>query len=162
VPTVISHDGQRAATDDLTPAELSQTRGLLMKGQWRAIQSAPQYCSRIGMAASRVSKPTVELMREANSIMRELRKTAKENLVFHNFNYNRKQKLQYTDMVWISWGDAGHKNRHCGGSTGGLVVGVSVPSILDGVESPVSIIDWKSWKLHRATRQQWQPASSYL
>lgn len=51
-PVLIENERMRPKDDKLTPKELSQCRGLIMKAQWRAIQSAPQYCCRIGLAAS--------------------------------------------------------------------------------------------------------------
>ena len=150
-PVEIQNGGARADSDPLTAQETSQARALLMKGQWRALQSAPQFCARIGLASSAVSKPTVGLLKEANNIVKDMRKTAKEDIVFHSFNYFRKkgQQLRYTDLVFISWGDASHKNRPNNFSTGGLVIGASTPEILSGKETPVSLLDWRSWKLRR-------------
>ena len=150
-PVEIHNGGARADSDPLTAQETSQARALLMKGQWRALQSAPQFCARIGLASSAVSKPTVGLLKEANNIVKDMRKTAKEDIVFHSFNYFRKkgQQLRYTDLVFISWGDASHKNRPNNFSTGGLVIGASTPEILSGKETPVSLLDWRSWKLRR-------------
>ena len=150
-PVEIQNGGARSDSDPLTAQETSQARALLMKGQWRALQSAPQFCARIGLASSAVSKPTVGLLKEANSIVKDMRKTAKEDIVFHSFNYFRKkgQQLGYTDLVFLSWGDASHKNRPNNFSTGGLVIGVSAPEILSGKETPVSLLDWRSWKLRR-------------
>ena len=122
-----------------------------MKAQWRALQSAPQFAARINLASSEISKPTVQLLQEANQIVKEMRRTAKDDLVFHSFNYGRKPTEHWThkDLVFLSWGDASHKNRANLASTGGLVIGISTPDILNGTETPTSLLDWRSWKLRR-------------
>ncbi|CAK9056929.1 unnamed protein product [Durusdinium trenchii] len=145
-------DGSCSDKDPMTASETSQARALLMKAQWRSLQSAPQYAARIGIASSTLSDGKLANLREANSIIRDMRKTAKEDLVFHNFNFGRTNRLKYTDLVFLHWGDAGHNNRPTGGSTGGFVSGISSPEILKGNETPVTLIDWRSWKLRRPAR----------
>lgn len=151
-PITIEGEGARPLLDSLSPSEVSQCRGLAMKAQWRAIQSAPQYCARIGLLSSSLSSPTVKDLREANSIMRELRKTAKEDMVFHAFNYGRAVRLKWNELIGLHFGDAGLNNRPCGGSTGGYVTGFADPSILQGVEAKVTILDWRSWRLDRPSK----------
>lgn len=149
-PITIEGEGTRPLLDSLSPSEVSQCRGLAMKAQWRAIQSAPQYCARIGLLSSSLSSPTVKDLREA--IMRELRKTAKEDMVFHAFNYGRAVRLKWNELIGLRFGDAGLNNRPCGGSTGGYVTGFADPSILQGVEAKVTILDWRSWRLDRPSK----------
>ena len=151
-PVTIEHETQRKLTDRLSPAETTQARGLTMKAQWRAIQTAPQFCARIGMLASSLKDPTIKELKEANSIMRELRKTSKEDLVMHSFNASRKQKLRWNYLIAVHFADAGLNNRPCGGATGGHVSCLSDPSVLTGAESKMSMIDWRSWKLERPSK----------
>ena len=148
----IQSDGSRSDDDKMSPSEISQTRALLMKAQWRALQSAPQYAARVGIATSTISDGKLRNLREENAIIRDMRKTSKEDLVFHNFNFGRKNKLEYHELIFLHWGDAGHNNRPTGGSTGGFVSGISTPDILNGNETQVSMIDWRSWKLRRPAR----------
>ena len=149
-PVEIASDKSRSDTDKMTAKEISQCRALLMKCQWRAIQSGPQFCARIGIANSRISEGTIALLREANSIVREIRKTAKEDIIFHSFNFGRSKKYEHTDLIFVHWGDASH-SRPGGGHTGGFVTGLSTPEILTGEEAPVSLLDWRSWKLRRTS-----------
>ena len=150
-PVAISNEKSRSGADALSPTEISQTRALLMKAQWRALQSAPQFCARINLASSEITRPTLKLLQEANHIVKDMKKTAKDDLTFHAFNFGRKMKdrLTFRDLVFLQWGDASHKNRTNNYSTGGLVVGISTPEIHKGIESPVSVVDWRSWKLKR-------------
>lgn len=150
-PVAIEGEKSRSNSDPLSPSEISQTRALLMKTQWRALQSAPQFAARINLASSQISKPTLQLLQEANQIIKEMRRTAKEDLVFHSFNYTRKprDRWSYKDLIFLNWVDASHKNRANPSSTGGLVIGISTPDILNGTETPTSLLDWRSWKLRR-------------
>ena len=148
----IEQESQRKITDRLSPAETTQARALTMKAQWRAIQTAPQFCARIGLLASSLKDPNIKELKEANAIMRELRKTSKEDLVMHSFNACRKQKLKWNDLIAVHFADAGLNNRPCCGATGGHVSCLSDPSVLTGAESKMSMIDWRSWKLDRPSK----------
>lgn len=138
-PVEIENDGSRSANDPMSPHEFSQARALVMKAQWRALQSAPQYSARVGIAASTLTNGKLQNLRDANALVREMWKSAKENLVFHNFNFGREKKFEHTDLIFAHWGDAGHNNGPTGGSTGGYVTGITIPQILEGKESPVTI-----------------------
>ena len=125
-----------------------------MKAQWRAVQTAFQYGARVGIAPSALTDPRVSNLKEANSILKEMKKTAKENLYFHLFNFGKdeSEKLIWKDLVAVHFGDAGHKSRGDGSSTGGYVTGFAEPSILRGSEAKMSVIDWRSWKLDRPAK----------
>ena len=152
VPIEIVNEKSRSDSDPLSPKEVSQFRGLTMKAQWRAVQTAFQYCARVGLAASAVNKATVAHLKEANTLMKELKKTAKEDMVFHSFNYGREKKLAWHELVAVHFGDAGNNNRPDGGSTGGYITGFATPEILAGAEAKVTVLDWRSWKLDRAAK----------
>ncbi|CAE7563794.1 TY5A [Symbiodinium sp. CCMP2592] len=153
-PVVISEEASRGQANKLTDQEISQCRGLIMKAQWRAVQSAFQYCARVGIAASALTDPRVANLTEANNILKEMKKTAKEDLYFHAFNFgkNADERLTWKDVVAVHFGDAGHKSRGDGSSTGGHITGFAEPGILWGAEARMSIIDWKSWKLDRPAK----------
>ena len=151
-PVVIEGDNTRPLTDPLSPGETTQCRGLAMKAQWRAIQSALQYCARIGVLSSALSNPTFKELKEASSIMCELRKTLKEDLIFHAFNFGRKKHLHWSELIALHLGDAGNNNRPCGGATGGYITGFADPSILQGVEAKMLLLHWRSWRLERPAK----------
>ena len=151
-PVEIENEKSRSENESLTPRETSQYRGLVMKGQWRAVQTAFQYRARVGLAASAANQATVRHLREANAIMRELRKTAKDDMVFHAFNYGREEKLAWGDLVAVHFSDASLNNRPDGGSTGGYITTFSEPSVLEGKEARMSVLDWRSWKLDRPVK----------
>lgn len=148
-PIAIENERGRAKDDKLSTQELSQTRGALMKAQWRATQTAPLYCCRIGLAASTLSKPTLATMKEASSIFKDMKKSRKDGLILHPFSSER---LHWTDVTFLHFGDAARNNRRDGGDTGGFIMGISSPLVLNGKESRVSIVDYRPWKLDRPAR----------
>ena len=147
-PVIIENERARPKDDKMSQKELTQCRGLIMKCQWRALQSAPQYACRIGLCASSASRGTIDVLKEANSIAKEMKKTSLEGLIYHAFP----GKPDWRDVVFVHFVDAARGNRHDGTDTGGMITGVSVQSILDGKESLLSVVDYKSWKLDRPVR----------
>lgn len=148
-PITIDNERQRPKDDQLTSREISQCRGLIMKAQWRAIQTAPQYCCRIGLASSALTKPTLATMKEANAIVKELRKTSKDGLLLHSF---AGEDLKWNTVIFVHFGDAARNNRIDGSDTGGYITGVASPIILTGKEARMSVVDYRSWKLDRPAR----------
>ena len=148
-PVKIENERSRAKDDALTPKELSQTRGFVMQAQWRAIQTAPQYCCRIGLASSSLTKPTLSNLREANAIVKELKKSSTDSLIFHSFVG---EDRNWKNMVFLHFGDAAQRNRPDGSDTGGYITAISTSRILEGRESRTSIVDYRSFKLDRPSR----------
>ena len=150
-PIEIEQDGSRALTSALSQSEISQFRGAIMKCQWRAVQS-PQYSARIGIAASKANRATIQDLREANSLLKEFKKTSKVDMIFPNFNAGRTQPLHWKEMVMLHFGDASHLCRDDGSSTGGYVSAMTTPPILEDVETRIALFDWKSWKVERTSK----------
>ncbi|CAE7214275.1 TERC [Symbiodinium sp. CCMP2592] len=146
----IVNDKSRSGSDPLLPKEFAQFRGLTMKAQWRAVQTAFQYCAKVGIQASSGNQATMQHLRDANALLKELRKTAKEDMVFHSFNHRREDKLQWNQLVGLHFGDAGNNNRPCRGAVGGYITGFAAPEILDGRETKerqaVYEAEDKDWK----------------
>ena len=125
----------------------SLNRSLWPLRKWRALQTRSQYCARINLASQLV------FYKKRTGIVKDMKKTAKHDLVFHAFNKGRPARsiLSFQDVVSVSWGDANHKNRVNSSSTGGLVIGITTPEICSGTASPVTLVvtlvDWRSWKV---------------
>lgn len=92
---------------------------------------------------------TVDVLREANSIIKELKKSSQDNLIFHSF---ANEQLDWNQVIFIHFSDAGRGNRLDGGDTGGYISCVCSRQILTGKEALTSILDYKSWKLDRPVR----------
>ena len=153
-PVEIANEASRSDGDTLTPSEISQFRGAIMKAAWRAGQTGPQYAARVNITASKTKAPSVLDLKETNKILKEMKKTANVGLLFPSFNHGKKaeERLTWEDMVMLHFGDAAQNNRHDGSSTGGCISGFSTNKIMDGGEQPMSIIDWRSWRLERAAK----------
>ena len=146
-PVEIKNGQARNGGDSLQPEEITQFRGAVMKAQ-----KAPQYSARVGLLSSKANMATVEDLREANRILKEMKKSSKVELLFPAFNNGRNSKLQWNEMVMLHFGDAAQNNRRDGSSTGGYITGMAPPEIMTGQEAKMSIIDWRSWRLDRATK----------
>ena len=149
-PVEIAEESSRGPEHKLTDKEISQCQGL-----WRPCRQLSSNCARVGIAASALTtRPRVSNLREANSILKEMKKTAKEELYFHSFNFGKpaEERLSWKDIVAAHFRDAGHKSLGDGSSTGGYVTGFAEPGIFQGNEAMMSIIDWRSWKLDRPAK----------
>jgi hypothetical protein len=140
----IKIEPNREGSDSLVPKETTQFRAGLMKCQWRATQTAPQYATRVSSLASQVNVATIKDLREVNSLIREVKKSSRENLIFHAFNHTRAKRLEWYDLVNVVWSDASKLL-----SRGGMIHGLAPPELLQGLEQKVSIMDWRSHKLAR-------------
>ena len=56
------------------------------------------------------------------------------------------------DVCFVAWSDASVNNRPDMGSTGGYLICATTPGMLDGENSPVTPISWRSAKLARVSR----------
>lgn len=101
------------------------------------------------MAASSITKGTLDVLKEANAIVKELQKTSKDGLVFHSFS---EENLSWRDVIFLHFGDAAKRNRIDGCDTGGFVTGIASPQILQGREARMSIVDYRSFKIERPVK----------
>ena len=151
-PVNIEQDKSRSDSDPLSPQEVSQFRGAIMKASWRAVQTSPQYSARVNITASKANKATVADLRETNRILKDMKRSATVGLEFPTFNCNRTEKITWRDIVMLHFGDAAQHNRVDGSSTGGYITGLAAPEIMNGQETSMSLIDWRSWRLERPTK----------
>ncbi|CAK0838883.1 unnamed protein product, partial [Prorocentrum cordatum] len=130
--------------DKLKPEDVTQFRAGLMKCQWRATQTAPQFSCRVSLLAQRVNEATFGDLKDTNALIRDVKRTARDSLVFHNFNSNCGGKLKWDDLVIVTWVDASRLLQR-----GGYIVAFTTAEILKQKECAVSIADWRSYKLKR-------------
>ena len=93
-----------------TPEEQAQLRGLLGGAQWRCYQTAPQHAARLSMLQSEVSKPTVQTLRQANKLCREIYQNKHVSI-----RVGQLQVKQPSEVIFINWCDAALGNRPGGG-----------------------------------------------
>ena len=137
----------RKDNEKATENEISQLRALLGGIQWRVHQTAPQHGAQLSLLQSSMSSASVEILRQANKLAREVFAQRNIPLKIVDLEVNDPK-----DIVFIGWTDAALGNRPNGQSTGGYVIGATRPEMLQGKLSPVNIVAWKSGKLNRIAR----------
>lgn len=137
----------RKDNEKATENEISQLRALLGGIQWRVHQTAPQHGAQLSLLQSSMSSASVDILRQANKLAREVFAQRHVPLKVVDLEVNDPK-----DVVFIGWSDAALGNRPNGQSTGGFVIGATRPEMLQGKLSPVNIVAWKSGKLNRVAR----------
>lgn len=137
----------RADDDPATPEELTQLRGVLGAAQWRAYQSGPHHSAKLGILQSMVTKATVETLKAANKLVRELHQQK-----YISAKISPLPVQDPKDVCFIAWSDAALANRPDLSSTGGYIIGATAPNMLKGETSPITFVAWRSGKLARKAR----------
>ena len=139
----IEIDKTRAKSAPLTPREISQLRAALGTVSWRATQSAPQFLADTSLLLSEINKGTVNTLYKTNKLVREMKRTAGQSLLFPSWG------IAMEDIAVITWADASNHNRPDRSSTVGIITGAAPRQFLSGEECQVAILQWKSGKTPR-------------
>eukprot|EP00435_Cladocopium_sp_Y103_P025486 s1363_g6.t1 len=139
----IEIDKSRSRKATLTPEETSALRGALGTISWRATQSAPQFLAETSLLLSEISKGTVETLYKVNKLVREMRREAKQGLLFPAWG------LEWNQLACVTWADASQHNRPDKSSTIGIVTAIGPKEILEGAEVQLAVVQWKSGKTPR-------------
>ena len=132
---------------DKTPLDargLKCLRGINGTLQWLVTNSRVDLASKVSISASSTSNPTVEDLRKAYKLVRQAQREAGLPVHFH--------PIALDNFILGGFGDAAWAVRPDGSSQGGFLIYASHKSLMDGKEVPMSILDWKSWKLKRKVR----------
>ena len=124
---------------DLTKNEISAIRGALGTASWRATQSAPQYLADTSLLLGEINKGKVALIHKVNKLIRDMKRNAQQKLIFPHWH-----GVSLDELAVISWADASNHNRSDKGSTIGVLTGLAPKGILQGQETQVAVIQWKS------------------
>ena len=141
------HDKSDDPSHGLVPAEVTKCKGSLGALQWLATQTQPLLSARVGLLQSRCqpgAHPSV--LQDLQSLIREARSNLCQTLELNRFNGVQNP----ADLIVVSMGDASHRNRPKGGSTGGMVHFIGPPDFQKGVTTKLSLVAWRSWRLERA------------
>lgn len=133
--------------DDVSPDQHQQLRAVLGAIQWRVYQTAPQHGARLSMLQSQVSRPTIQTLREANKLVREVYQHRHLGLKYHKLTTNRLE-----DICFVAWTDAAVGNRRDYSSSGGYFISACEPSMMQGKASKLNPVSWKSGRLPRVAR----------
>jgi hypothetical protein len=128
-----------------TEREKTSLRALLGALSWHAQQVAPHLSAEVSLQLSEVSQATVAQVLRANQLLANARKRQGHKLLIHKFSS--------LDSVGLyAWVDAASQNRHDGGSTQGIFIGMGPLGLLQGEMGHISPIAWHSTKIDRACR----------
>lgn len=133
----------RSDKEVLVPSEISELRGVLGTLSWRATQSAPQFLADTSLFLSEVKVATISTLRRVNKVIREVRRTAEQPLLFPSWG------CELCDLAVVTWADASNHNRVDKSSSVGMITGVAPKSFLHGEECQVAVVQWKSGKTPR-------------
>ncbi len=139
----IDIDASRSKTAELSPKEISQVRAALGTISWKATQTGPQYLAETSLFLSELGKGSVELMYRVNKLVREMKRSASQRLVYPCWN------LPLDRLAVITWCDASNHNRYDKSSTLGVLTGVGPAEALQGEEVQLALVQWKSGKTPR-------------
>ena len=128
----------------ITPHELHQLRSVLGALSWHASQVAPQWSAPVSLLLSKIHKGTVNEIVETNKLLRKAKLGQRQKLRIHGHAGEK--------PLIAAWADAADSNRPDGGSTKGVFIGWTKPSLLEGDLVCISPIFWQSAKIQRTCR----------
>ena len=126
-----------------TPEEISQLRGAIGSIAWRSSQTSPQFQADANLLLSEVPFATVETLLKANKLVREVKRTSEQCLLFPCW------KVPWDQLVISVWADASNGNRPDRSSTMGVIAGMCTKKLLEHQECQIAVIYWKSSKCPR-------------
>ena len=147
IPYKRIHEKSEDPAHGLTPNEVTKGKGALGALQWLATQTQPLLSARVGLLQSRCqpgASPAV--LADLQSLIREARANLCQTLELNKFPHVQDP----TDLIVVGMGDASHRNRPKGGSTGGMVHFIAPPEFENGSTTKLSLVAWRSWRLERA------------
>ena len=139
----ITIDKTRARSAPLQPSEISALRGALGTMSWRATQSGPQFLAETSLLLSEISRGTVETLYKTNKLIREMKHESKTGLLFPSWG------KPISELCVVTWADASQHNRPDKSSTVGILTAVGPREIMDGDESQLALVQWRSGKTPR-------------
>ena len=120
-------------------------RALLGGISWHAQQVAPYLAAEVSLLLTEVSRSTVETIVKANILLNTAKSKQSNKMKIHAFE-------ESDNLTMVMWVDAANGNREDGGSTQGLLLGVTNTQMLKGAICAVSPIAWHSQKIDRTCR----------
>ena len=132
------------AKQKLDQAGLRCLRAINGSLQWLVTNSRIDLAAKVSLSASAISNPTYGDLQEANKLIRQAQRHRDLPLVIHSVPLDNLTMGAFTDAAWAVRPD--------GSSQAGYLIYFADKSLLNGAEAPVSVMDWKSWKLKRKAR----------
>jgi len=126
---------------DATEAEITAMRGLTGKLNWTVREGMPQGCGDASLLSATMPKPKVKDLQEANASLRRL--------LQHNATITI-QPIPLDRLRLLSFSDSSLGNAAGGTTQVAFMVCAVDASIYEGAEADLSILTYKSHRMHRA------------
>ena len=141
----VSSNRRRDQNSSTTGWEKTQLRALLGALSWHGQQVAPHVSAEVGLLLSETNTSNVGTLLRANALLQRTKDRREHKMLIHSFPPQEELGL-------FAWVDAASQNRHDGGSTAGLFIGLAPLSMLQGHVCPVTPVVWSSHKVERVCR----------
>ena len=141
----LSSARRRNKEEETSPKEKTQLRATLGALSWHVQQLAPHVSAEVGLLLSEVCKSTVNTIIKTNLLVAHTRAKKDHVMKVHAFDPQE-------PLCMYAWVDAGSQNRHDGGSTQGVFIGMSTVGLREGEIGEVTPLYWGSHKIDRSCR----------
>ncbi|CAK0802961.1 unnamed protein product [Prorocentrum cordatum] len=138
-------DRRGQVSSPVTTAEKSQFRAATGSLQWEGTQTGPDILAELSLLQSKTESCTVEDLLKVNKLIKRAKEARDRTLEIFAFEESQ-------ELAVVGWGDAAFANRIDGKSTEGRIIGVVPASFLDGQETGVSLMSWRSGRVERTRR----------
>ena len=130
---------------ETTAWEKTKLRAVLGALSWHAQQVAPHISAEVSLLLSEVNTSTVQTIVQVNTLVSAVKSRRRHEMLIHKFP-------ETVELGCFSWVDAANENRHDGGSTQGIFIGMAPVSLLQGELCQISPLAWHSHKIDRICR----------
>ena len=146
VPEVpLNSSRRREKSLETTAWEKTKMRGVLGALSWHAQQVAPHFSAEVSLLLSEINSSTVQTIFQVNQLLQSAKARRKHEMLIHGFPPN-------TELGCFAWVDAANENRHDGGSTQGIFIGLAPIGMLQGELGQVTPVAWHSHRIDRVCR----------
>ena len=119
-------------------------RGINGALQWLCSNTRPDLSARVSLNQPPGPHVTREDLTQSGKILRTAQAHADFSIIF--------RATPVEKVRFVAFHDAGWGVRTDGSSQAGLLICAASQELLDGHEAPISLIEWKYWKLKRVCR----------
>ena len=140
-PIKLSKERSREHWKHATDREIAALRAVNGALGWLSGQSRPDLAVQTSISQQSFPNPTVEHLLLANQAVRRARQHADLEITV--------PFIPPKELTICFWSDAAFANAVNHRTQGGWIVGLTSDQLRNGVDSPVSVVGWKSYKLPR-------------
>ena len=139
----LDHQRAKQLKSKATPKEIGDLRAALGTLSWKASQTGPQFQAEVSLKLSEVPMATVNTLVSVNKLVREVRRTASQRILFPCWGQ------PWQSISAMVWADASQANRPNKSSTVAFVGCMGPRAILEGEEVSLALVAWRSSKCPR-------------